>query len=93
MSPTMDPNLQGGTRANLAAGVNFVVPDRFGGILEGQRLAVEFQMPVYQNLDGPQMALDWTIVAGWQYAFKLILAYGKPFEKNETQLKGVIYLC
>ena len=71
MSPTMDPNLQGGTRADLAAGVNFIVPDRFGGILVGQRLAVEFQMPVYQNLDGPQMALGWTIVAGWQYAFGL----------------------
>ncbi|MYE91259.1 transporter [Candidatus Poribacteria bacterium] len=69
MSPTMDPNLQGGTRVNLAAGVNFIVPDRFGSILAGQRLAVEFQMPVYQNLDGPQMALGWTIVAGWQYAF------------------------
>ena len=69
MSPPMDPNLQGGTRANLAAGINFIVPDRFGGILEGQRLAVEFQLPVYENLDGPQMALGWTIVAGWQYAF------------------------
>ena len=71
MSPTMDPNLQSGTRANLAAGVNLIVPDRFGSILAGQRLAVEFQMPVYQNLDGPQMALGWTIVAGWQYAFGL----------------------
>lgn len=69
MSPTMDPNLQGGTRVNLAAGVNLIVPDRFGSILAGQRFAVEFQMPVYQNLEGPQMALGWTIVAGWQYAF------------------------
>ena len=71
MSPTMDPNLQGGTRADLVTGVNFIVPDRFGGILAGQRLAVEFQMPVYQNLEGPQMALRWTIIAGWQYAFGL----------------------
>ena len=71
MSPTMDPKLQGGTRANLVTGVNFIVPDRFVGILAGQRLAVEFQMPVYQNLEGPQMALGWTIVAGWQYAFGL----------------------
>ena len=71
MSPTMDPNLQGGTRANFAAGINFIVPDRFGSILAGQRLAVEFQMPVYENLDGPQMALGWRIVAGWQYAFGL----------------------
>lgn len=71
MSPTMDPNLQGGTRGSLAAGVNLIFPDRLDGILAGQRLAVEFQMPIYQNLDGPQMALEWTIVAGWQYTFGL----------------------
>ena len=86
ISPTMDPNLQGGMRGSLSAGVNLIFPDRLGGILAGQRFAVEFQMPVYQHLDGPQMALDWTIVpdwrsfmllhyidwtivAGWQYAF------------------------
>lgn len=69
--PTMDPNLHGGTRGSLSAGVNFIVPDRVGGVLAGQRLAVELQMPVYENLDGPQMALGWTIVAGWQYAFVL----------------------
>ena len=71
MSPTMDPKLQGGTRGNLAAGVNLIFPDRLGRILAGQRFAVEFQMPVYQNLDGPQMELDWTLIAGWQYAFGL----------------------
>ena len=71
LAPTMDPNLRGGTRGNVAAGVNFIVPDRVGGILAGQRLAVEFQMPVYENLDGPQMTLGWTIVAGWQYTFVL----------------------
>ena len=71
MSPTMDPNLQGGTRANVSAGINFIVPDRLGGILAGQRLAVEFQMPVYQNLDGPQMPLAWTLIAGWQYVLQV----------------------
>lgn len=71
MSPTMDPNLQGGTRGSLAAGVNLIFPDRLGRILAGQRFAVEFQMPIYQNLDGPQMELDWTLIAGWQYAFGL----------------------
>ena len=71
MSPTMDPNLQGGTRANVSAGLNFIVPDRLGGILADQRLAIELQMPVYQNLDGPQMPLTWTLIAGWQYAFEV----------------------
>ena len=71
MSSTMDPNLQGGTRGSLSAGMNLIFPDRFSGILAGQRFAVEFQMPVYQNLDGPQMPLTWTIVAGWQYTFEV----------------------
>ena len=65
-SPTMDPNLQGGTRGSLAAGVNFSCPDRIGGILARQRLAVEFQMPVYKKLNGLQMELDWTTVADWR---------------------------
>ena len=86
ISPTMDPNLQGGRRGSVSAGLNFIFSDKPGGILAGQRFTFEFQMPVYQNLDGPQMALDWTtlpdwrnfmllhyidwtIVAGWQYAF------------------------
>ena len=85
-SPTMDPNLQRGRRGSVSAGVNFTFPDTPGGILADQRFTFEFQMPVYQNLHGPQMALDsttlpdwrnfmllhyidWTIVAGWQYAF------------------------
>ena len=71
MSPTMDPNLQAGTRGSLSAGINFILPDRLGGILAGQRFAVEFQMPIYQNLEGPQMPLTWIIVAGWQYAFEV----------------------
>ena len=66
ISPTMDPNLQGGMRGSLSTGVNLTFPDRLGGILAGQRFAVEFQMPVYQNLDGPQMELDWTIVPDWR---------------------------
>ncbi len=71
MSPTMDPNLRGGTRGSLSAGVNLIFPNKLGGILAGQQFAVEFQIPVYQDLDGPQMELGWTLLAGWQYAFEL----------------------
>ena len=71
MAPTMDPNLQGGTRGSLLAGTNLIFPDRLGGLLAGQRFALEFRLPVYQQLDGPQMELDWTIVVGWQYTFTL----------------------
>jgi len=71
MSPTMDPNLRGGTRGSLSAGVNLIFPNKLGGILAGQRFAVEFQIPVYQDLDGPQMELDWILLAGWEYTFEL----------------------
>ena len=66
ISPTMDPNLQGGRRGSLSAGVNFIFPDKPGGILAGQRFTFEFQMPVYQNLDGPEMALDSTTFSDWR---------------------------
>ncbi|RKU16411.1 hypothetical protein C6503_12345 [Candidatus Poribacteria bacterium] len=65
-SPTMDPNLQRGRRGSVSAGVNFIFPDTPGGILAGQRFTFEFQMPVYQNLDGPQMALDSTTLPDWR---------------------------
>lgn len=71
MAPTMDPRLQGGARGSLLVGGNLIFPDRLGGLLAGQRFALEFRLPVYQHLDGPQMELDWSVVAGWQYAFKL----------------------
>ena len=66
ISPTMDPNLQGGRRGSVSAGVNFIFPDKPGGILAGQRFTFEFQMPVYQNLDGPEMALDSTTFSDWR---------------------------
>ncbi len=70
MAPTMDPQLQGGARASLLLGSNLIFPDRMGSLLAGQRFALELRLPIYQHLDGPQMALNWSVVAGWQYAFK-----------------------
>lgn len=67
--PTADPNLRGGDRLDMLFGMNFYVPE--GPILvEGQRVAVEFGFPVYQDLDGPQLESDWVLWLGWQYAFK-----------------------
>jgi len=68
MVPTADPNLQGGDRLDLLFGMNFYVPE--GPILiKGQRLAVEFGFPIYQDLDGPQLETDWVLWLGWQYAW------------------------
>jgi len=58
---TADPSLQGGQRIELGAGMNFMLPAR------GHRLALEANIPVYQNLDGPQLEVDWSITLGWQY--------------------------
>ncbi|MBC2600557.1 transporter [Puniceicoccus vermicola] len=66
MIPTADPKNQGGKRVDLALGFNFYKPD---GRLAGNRLGIEVGAPVYQDLDGPQMKTDWTVTAGWQYAW------------------------
>ena len=68
MVQTADPANHGGQWISLGVGLNFVVPE---GALQGQRLAVEFTAPVYQNLNGPQLRTKWTLTAGWQYAFDL----------------------
>ena len=39
------------------------------GVLEGQRLFAEFGVPIYQNLDGPQLETDWVLNIGVQIRF------------------------
>ncbi len=64
--PTADPDLRAGRRLDLLIGVNLLGQS---GFVRGHRLAVEFGMPLYQSLDGPQLETDWRVVTGWQYAF------------------------
>ena len=59
---TADPSLQGGQRIDLGLGMNMLLPAK------GHRLAFEASLPVYQNLNGPQLEVDWTITVGWQYS-------------------------
>ena len=66
MVPTADPDRRAGTRVDVLFGVN---TQAVGGPLFGHRLAVEFGVPVYQSLDGPQLETDWQLVVGWQKAF------------------------
>lgn len=63
---TADPNYYGGDVISMLLGVNLIATE---GTLKGQRLAIEAGLPVYQDLNGPQLETDWTITAGWQYAF------------------------
>lgn len=62
---TANPDFQGGERLDLIAGVNLVAT---GGPLAGHRLGIELGAPVYQDLNGPQLAGDWMLTVGWQKA-------------------------
>ena len=59
---TADPSMQGGQRAQFGLGMNYMLP------AEGHRLALEATVPVWQNLNGPQLEVDWGMTVGWQYS-------------------------
>ena len=63
---TADPDNFGGERVSASLGLNTVVPN---GVLKGHRFAVEGTVPVYQDLNGPQLKRDFAITAGWQKSF------------------------
>lgn len=63
---TADPDNYGGDRVSLSLGLNTVVPS---GTLKGHRFSMEATLPVYQDLNGPQMKRDHAIVFGWSKAF------------------------
>lgn len=64
--PTANPNLRGGDRLDVFGGINYYCRD---GLLAGHRFAVEAGTPIYQDLNGPQLGMDWMITLGWQKAF------------------------
>jgi hypothetical protein len=61
-SPEHNTLTQAGTRVDLPVGINFIMPE---GQFQGHRLGVEFIFPIHQDLDGPQLKHNWSIVAGW----------------------------
>ena len=63
---TADPDNYGGERVSLSFGLNTVVPS---GVFKGHRFAAEVTVPVYQNLNGPQLGRDNIITLGWQKSF------------------------
>ena len=64
-SPAARSDLGAGQSVKLSIGIN-LYQDR--GSLSGNRLGLEFGIPLYQNLDGPQMGLNYYITAGWQWS-------------------------
>ncbi|MCY3720945.1 MAG: transporter [Candidatus Poribacteria bacterium] len=69
MSPSHRSDFRGGTRLDIALSSNLLVPT--GNPLGGQRFAVEFIRPIYENLTGTQLKTTWRLLLGWQYAFHL----------------------
>jgi hypothetical protein len=66
MVPTVFPDLRGGSRLDVAGGVNMFVKR----LQPGQtRLGVEVSAPIYQDLDGPQLEVDYQVMAGLQVLF------------------------
>ena len=66
MVPTADTDRRAGERLDLLLGVNLFA---LGGRLEGHRIALEGGVPIYQNLDGPQLETDWLLSVSWQWTF------------------------
>jgi hypothetical protein len=63
---TANPDNYGGQRLSLSLGLNSVIPN---GALKGHRFSVEATLPVYQDLNGPQMERDNAVIVGWSKAF------------------------
>ncbi|WP_084398629.1 transporter [Henriciella aquimarina] len=61
-----DPDNYGGDTLEALAGVNLVGQS---GALHGQRLAFELGLPLYRDLNGPQLETDLTLTVGWQKAW------------------------
>jgi hypothetical protein len=65
MAPTQDPDAQAGRRIDVLLGLGFKPAPGAGK----HRLAAEFGVPIWQDLDGPQLATDWAASINWQFWF------------------------
>lgn len=62
---TADPNRQGFERTSLGVGINLAGQAN----LAGWRLGIEWETPIREELDGPQLELDSTLTIGLQRSF------------------------
>ncbi len=65
-SPTTDPKNYGGWKTLASFGLDYRVPE---GPLKGVTPGIEFTVPLYQNLNGPQLSDAWTLFAGVRKVF------------------------
>ena len=66
MVTTANTDNYGGDRLSLSYGLNAYVPD---GRLQGHRFALEYTLPLHQDLNGVQLEREPYLSAGWQLAF------------------------
>ena len=66
MSPASNALNTGSESVNAFVGTSFTIRK---GTLEGHRLALEFGVPVYQQMNGIQMWSRNTLLLGWQASF------------------------
>ena len=66
MVPTADPSLRGGSRVDIGFGVNWVASGSHHTALV---FSAEYLTPAYQDLIGPQLQTDDTLVFKTQYSF------------------------
>ena len=64
--PSANPFAQGGERVYIPFGVNLYFRD---GLVKGHRIAFEWYYPVHEDLNGPQLSADQTLVTSWQIVF------------------------
>ena len=65
-NPAFDATKMYGERLDFLMGLNFYIPN---GPLKGNRFSLEGGIPVYQNLGGPTIGVDWLITVAWNYTF------------------------
>jgi hypothetical protein len=66
-NPAAVPGLQAGERVDLLLGLNYAAGVDDEG--HGHRFSIEGGIPVYQNLEGPQLRMDYKIGGAWQWTF------------------------
>lgn len=59
---TADPDNHAAKRLSLGLGLNFASES-------GHRIGLEYVMPIYQSLNGPQLKLDDQLILGYQHTF------------------------
>ncbi len=64
--PRANPFATGGIRIRMPLGLTLHMRE---GVLKGHRFSVEYFYPIKEDLNGPQLSFDETILLGWQVAF------------------------